>query len=228
MDLIEDEHSGPLINGSRPGRRNKTSPIRMGRKSEIPRTSVRRSPEVLVKISGFTKGGDHLKAHMAYVSRKGKVAIEDEEGNVFCDLDAIKGLAKKWQDEIDEGNAPKTNRRDAVRIVLSMPPGTDPMALKRAVRQFSLETFANHAFVFALHTDEEHPHVHLTVQMRGFSGERLNPRKNDLQSWRESFATCLLNEGVDCVATPRSSRPLERENQKAKEKTQPKEESLSL
>jgi len=54
-----------------------------------------------------------------------------------------------------------------------------------------------------MHTDEQHPHVHLTVQMRGFSGERLNPRKADLQRWRETFAECLLDEGIDCVATPR-------------------------
>jgi len=224
MGLIEEEISDPLITGVRPGRRNNTKSIRFGRGTESQKKSIRRSPEVMVKISGFTKGGDHLKAHMAYISRKGKVEIEDEEGAIFSDEESIRNLGKQWQKEIDEGNPPKANRRDAVRIVLSMPPGTDPMALKRAVRQFAQETFENHAYVFALHTDEEHPHVHLTVQMRGFDGERLNPRKKDLQEWRESFAACLLNQGVDCVATPWTSR----ERQPRREKANARDDSFNL
>ena len=226
MDLIEDETSSPLISGVKAGKTNKTRPIRMRQKRETSGKSLKRSPEVLVKISGFTKGGHHLDTHMAYVSRKGKVEMQDEEGNVFSDLDAIRDLAKRWQMEIDEGNPPKSNRRDAVRIVLSMPPGTDPMALKRAARKFSKENFANHAFVFALHTDEEHPH--LTVQMRGFDGERLNPRKKELQEWRESFSACLLNEGVDCVATPRTSMRQVATHQMTKDRTNPKEEAFNL
>ncbi|MEJ6788151.1 hypothetical protein BrevBR_01255 [Brevundimonas sp. BR2-1] len=42
--------------------------------------------------------------------------------------------------------------------------------------------------VFALHDEGRHPHVHLTVRRLGRDGERLNPRKADLQAWREGFA----------------------------------------
>ncbi len=60
--------------------------------------------------------------------------------------------------------------------------------------------------VFALHTDEPHPHVHLTVKMTGFDGKRLNPRKADLRNWREEFALAMRDQGVDAEATPRPSR----------------------
>ena len=228
MGIIEDERSSALVSGVRAGRTNKTRSLRSRSEYESFRPSVKRSPEVLVKISGFTKGGFHLKAHMSYVSRKGNINIEDEEGSIFRDLDSIQSMAKAWQREIDEGNPPKTNRRDAVRMVLSMPPGTDPMALKKAVRQFAKETFDNHAYVFALHTDEKHPHVHLTVQMRGFDGERLNPRKKDLQNWREALAACLLDEGVDCVATPRASRTRGYERERTTSKSKVEEQTSVL
>lgn len=160
----------------------------------------------MVKISGFTKGGDHLKAHMTYISRNGKVDLEDQNGATYEGLEALNTLWGEWDQTITQSNPPRANRRDAVKMVLSMPPGTDPMALKNAVRSFAQSEFENHEYVFAMHTDEAHPHVHLTVQMRGFNGERLNPRKADLQRWRERFAHSLLNEGVDCVATPRTAR----------------------
>ncbi len=167
---------------------------------------ARGSPEVIVKISGFTKGGDHLKVHMTYISRNGKIDLEDENGAIHGGAAEVNSLWGAWTQTISQSSPPKANRRDTVRIVLSMPPGTDPEALKKAVRSFASREFENHAYVFALHTDEAHPHAHLTVQMRGFGGDRLNPRKADLQQWRESFADALLSEGVDCVATPRTAR----------------------
>lgn len=205
MTLIDDELGDALGSGKVRPKKNKTRPIRGARRAQEKRTSKpRRSPEVIVKVSGFTHGERHLHAHLAYISRKGKIEIENEEGFFYQDPEAIHDLGKLWASEIDAGNPPKTNRRDTVRVVLSMPPGTDPEGVLRATRTFAQDTFKNHAYVFALHTDEAHPHVHLTIQMRGFDGERLNPRKKDLQIWRERFAAHLLEEGVDCVATPSS------------------------
>jgi hypothetical protein len=206
VGLIEDEFSKPLLSGITKGKRNKTRHIRIGIQRETAVRVSRGSPEVLVKISGFTKGGDHLKAHMTYISRNGKIDLEDENGVAYEGFDAVNSLWGEWDQTISDSGSLRANRRDAVKMVLSMPPGTDPKALKNAVRSFAQTEFENHEYVFAVHTDEAHPHVHLTVQMRGFNGERINPRKADLQRWREGFAHSLLNEGVDCVATPRTAR----------------------
>ncbi len=206
MGLIEDEFSNPLISGIRSGRSNNTRAIRINRARDTVIRVAKGSPEVMVKISGFTKGASHLGSHLSYISRNGKIEVEDQNGAIYEDAVSITALKSQWEQEIQDGNPSRSNRRDTVRIVLSMPPGTDPDALKMAARQFSADSFGNHAYAFALHTDEKHPHVHLTVQMRGFNGDRLNPRRSDLQAWRETFAARLLDEGIDCVATPRTAR----------------------
>lgn len=223
MGIIEQELSEPLIAGVRKGKRNNTRNIRIGRQRETAVRVSRGSPEVLVKISGFTKGSDHLKAHISYISRNGKVDLEDQNGAIYEGMAEVDSLWEQWNSEIGMANGERGNRRDTVKIVLSMPPGTDPAAVKAAVRNFAADEFENHAYVFAMHTDEQHPHLHLTVQMRGFNGERLNPRKADLQRWREMFADRLLHEGVDCVATPRTARNKARSQSQSKRHAEERE-----
>jgi len=46
----------------------------------------------------------------------------------------------------------------------------------------------------------------VTVKCLGFDGTRLNPRKADLQAWREGFADKLRDQGIDADATPRRAR----------------------
>lgn len=206
MGLIEEEFSKPLLSGLSKGKRNKTRNLKIGIHREKAVRVARGSPEVVVKISGFTKGSDHLKAHMTYISRNGKIDLEDQNGATYEGLSEMNSLWSDWDQTLSQSSPARGNRRDAIKMILSMPPGTDPKALKNAVRSFAQSEFDNHQYLFALHTDEAHPHVHITVQLRGFDGQRLNPRKADLHRWREQFAHSLLNEGVDCVATPRTAR----------------------
>ena len=44
------------------------------------------------------------------------------------------------------------------------------------------------------------------MKATGLDGARLNPRKADLQRWREVFAQRLREHGVECEATPRLQR----------------------
>ncbi|MRK19070.1 hypothetical protein [Pseudomonas sp. JG-B] len=41
------------------------------------------APEVMAKVTGFNKGASHTKAHFDYISRNGKVEVENERGEVF-------------------------------------------------------------------------------------------------------------------------------------------------
>ena len=92
-----------------------------------------------------------------------------------------------------------------------MPAGTDEVLLRDAARAFATGTFGGrHDFVFALHTDTPRPHVHLAVCSRGREGGRLNPKKADLESWRQSFAQALRERGVEAEATPRRARGVTR------------------
>jgi len=167
---------------------------------------VSNCPEVMVKITGFSKGSDRVKAHLDYISRNGKVTLENDRGEVLSGKDQVKGICKDWQEDLGDKKRHK-NQRDTMHLVLSMPAKTDPEFVRSAARAFAKATFGkNHEYVFALHTDEPHPHCHVTVKCLGFDGTRLNPRKADLQLWREGFAAKLRDQGVDAEATPRRAR----------------------
>ena len=172
---------------------------------------MRRTPEVMVKISGRTRDGAHLAAHLAYISRNGDVPLEGPDGERLEGRDAVRGLARDWVEEA----AMETGRRRDVpvsrSVILSMPAGTDAWRVHDAARAFAAVIFGDHfPYVFALHDEGRHPHVHLTVRALGRDGERLNPRKADLQVWREHFARTLRDRGVEAEATPRRARGVTR------------------
>lgn len=171
---------------------------------------ARRIPEVMVKVSGGGRGMRHIKAHLDYISRNGDVGLENEEGQIIMGREAVQDLREEWKSGLygipDEGT-----RREAFNIVLSMPPGTDRKAVSDAARDFAkIEFCSNHQYVFASHDDEAHPHVHLCVKALGVDGTRLNPRKADLQRWRERFSETLQQHGVEANATPRKARGVKR------------------
>ncbi|WP_375600712.1 relaxase/mobilization nuclease domain-containing protein [Brevundimonas sp. SH203] len=77
-----------------------------------------------------------------------------------------------------------------------MPAGTDPRRVHDAARVFARDVFGERfPYVFALHEDDRHPHVHLTVRVLGADGARLNPRKADLADWCQRFAQALRDRG---------------------------------
>lgn len=186
-----------------PGDPRKLTPAMRAKLQRI----VAKAPEVMVKITGKTKTVGHLKSHLEYITRNGELAAETEAGAVMEGRHGLRDIQSRWADDagLDEGR-----RRDGPlshNIILSMPPGTDPIAVKDAVRAFAFETFGRrHDYVFVQHLDDEHPHVHLTVRSLGYEGNRLNPRKADLAAWREQFAGELRLRGVEAEATPRRAR----------------------
>lgn len=174
---------------------------------------AQRTPEVLVKVSGGARGGRHVLEHLNYITRNGKLTAEDEQGEQVTGRDAVRELKNAWQ-QGDAGRRRK-NSRDTVNLVMSMPPGTDPDRLRDAVRTFAARNFsADRSYVFVRHDDTKHPHCHLTLKAVGHDGRRLNPRKADLQAWRESFAACLRENGIAAEASPRRSRGVVRKGQK--------------
>jgi hypothetical protein len=168
--------------------------------------TTKKVPEVMVKISGGGKGMSQIKAHLDYISRNGNVELENEDGDPIRGKEAVRDLRDEWKNG-QYGIPDEGTKREAFNIVLSMPPGTDRQSVKRAAREFACAQFSeNHKYIFAAHDDEKHPHIHLCVKALGFDGTRLNPRKADLQFWRELFAEKLLDNGIEANATPRHVR----------------------
>lgn len=168
---------------------------------------ARRVPEVMVKITGRTRECGHLKNHLAYIGRNGKLPLEGADGERIQSRGEVAMLVGDWMAEVEADPRRRKDSAVSLSIVLSMPPGTDPFRMHDASRAFAGRTFGDsHPYVFAFHTDERHPHVHLTVRTLGHDGHKLNPRKADLERWRQTFAAALRDRGVEAEATPRRAR----------------------
>lgn len=177
-------------------------------REQLART-IRRTPEVMVKITNkasSAQGMGAVRRHLRYISRNGKVELEDQDGLTVLGTQALHDLTDAWR--LGGWGIPEeSRRREVFNVLLSMPPGTDRQAVRNAARAFAVAEFGDgRRYVFAAHDDEAHPHVHLSVQVRGPDGRRLNPRKQDLQRWRERFAAQLREHGVEANATPRLAR----------------------
>ncbi|MDR4467194.1 MAG: relaxase/mobilization nuclease domain-containing protein [Nitrospira sp.] len=174
---------------------------------------VRRAPQVVVKLVRAPKGMKGISNNLTYISRDGQLEIEDQDGQVIQGKDAVADLKAEWRD----GGMPiaaDSTMRDAFHLVLSMPTRTDPLSVQRAARDFATREFSGFQYAMVLHTFETdpdphpspHPHVHLTVKAAGLDGMRLNPRKADLQRWREGFAEALREHGIEATTTSRIHR----------------------
>jgi hypothetical protein len=93
-------------------------------------------------------------------------------------------------------------------IVLSMPAPTPPEKVLAAAKTFAREKFGlKHRYAMALHTHQQHPHVHLVVKAESEDGRRrLHIDKAMLREWREDFARMMRDQGIAANATSRVVR----------------------
>lgn len=206
----------PLLDLVSYGRRGlgRTDTLSLAEVENIART-VRRVPEVMVKVSGGGKNAKTVQAHFKYIDRHGDLEIETDDGEKLKGKGVEKGLTEDWDlvtDAADsesfyEGNPGRKPGKLVHNIVLSMPAGTPPARLLAASRAFAREQFAlKHRYAMVLHTDQPHPHVHVVVKAMSEWGQRLNIRKPILREWRHEFARHLREQGIEANATERAVR----------------------
>ena len=174
-------------------------------RQRIRATVVRRAPQVMVKVTGGGRGMAAIAAHLRYISKSGRLPFEDDRGVTREGKEALHDLAEQWRcggSFIDE----TSHRREAFNIMLSMPSGTNPLIVHRAAREFAQAELGDHRYVMVLHAHQANPHVHISVRAESRQGKRLNPRKADLQRWRETFAEKLRGWGIDAEATRQRTR----------------------
>lgn len=170
--------------------------------------TVRRVPQVMVKVTGGGRGMRAIAAHFRYISKNGRLDIEDDRGETIEGAHAVRDLADDWRFSggLIPEEAADSGRREAFNIMLSMPRGTDPLAVQRAAREFARVELAGHKYVMVLHDHQVNPHVHVSVRAEARDGRRLNPRKADLHRWRETFAGKLRELGVEAEASRQAVR----------------------
>jgi type IV secretory pathway VirD2 relaxase len=172
-----------LLSLGRPGPSGRFSPAQI----EQIRRTVSRTPEVMVKVTGGGTRSGAVAAHLAYISRKGVSA----------------GQYRGPRD----GRATARATKLVHNIVLSMPSPTPADKVVAAARKFAREKFAlQRRYAMVLHTDQQHPHVHVVVKAESEEGRRLHIDKAMLRAWRDDFARLMREQGVAANATPRVIR----------------------
>jgi hypothetical protein len=203
IDIISYGRKGPVD-------RDRFSAVQL---SQIALT-VRRTPEVMVKVTGGGGTPGAVAAHLAYISGKGKNEIETDYGD-GVDKEGQKELLKTWHLELTPGQYRRGQDGTHLprqlklthNIVRSMPRPTPPETVLAAARRFAREQFGSkYRYAMALHTHQEHPHVHLVVKAEGLDGRRLHINKPMLREWREHFAQLMRDQGIPANATPRVAR----------------------
>jgi hypothetical protein len=186
------------------------------------RHTVKRAPEVVIKVKGSRRGKDDdreaiagVLRYMMYISRNGRLLTVDEKGNRIDGRAAICETHASWDLDMqrmrsarDEGLHPSFN------IIFSMPANTRAEMMLDAVQAFARVHFQGHQYVMALHTQETdpaddppaHPHVHLVLRAENEDGQRIYIRKGMLRGWREAFAAELRARGIEANATSRAER----------------------
>jgi hypothetical protein len=212
--VIDLRTQRPLLDVASFGRRGPEAKLTADEVAYVARTA-RRVPEVMIKVSGGARSLQGVAAHFDYIGRKGLGEIETDMGERLNERGFEKNLVLDWDLDLDVHRL-HTNRAVAYgrrppklvhNLIFSMPKGTPSDKLAAAVRTFAVNRFAlQHRYAMALHTHQGNPHVHLVVKAVSEQGVRLNIRKATLRDWRQQFATCLRQQGIEANATERAVR----------------------
>ena len=124
MSIIENELGGALHPAVK-RKSNATKKLRAKAKRV-----ASNSTEVMVKVTGFGKGAGHVKAHLEYISRNGKLELENDRGEVFNGKEEVKAFFKDWEQDFSGPKARK-DQRDTMHMVMSMPESAASRRMQR-------------------------------------------------------------------------------------------------
>jgi type IV secretory pathway VirD2 relaxase len=177
-------------------------------------STVNRSPEVMVKVSGGARSVAAVGKHLAYIGSDDFV-VETDMGERIQEAGFEKALMESWDLDLEaywhqsarSVNMPRRPVKLVHNLIFSMPSGTPAAKVLQAVRRFATNEWAlKHRYALVLHTNEPHPHVHVVVKAMSEQSKRLNIRKATLRDWRQQFAANLRDLGVAANATERAVR----------------------
>lgn len=163
-----------------------------------------------VDLQGFAHGVEGVARYLGQIRKGGRhdlrAARLASDGRFASDVilsgpKAAIEEARAWKRDLRS-----QERRDVAHIVLSAKPGTPKEAFVSASRAMLAREFSGHLYVFALHEDRDHLHVHAVVKMRAETGERMHPGIRDFKRWRETLAEEARQRDIPMDAVSRFER----------------------
>ena len=179
---------------------------------------VRRAPEVMLKIGRANiRCLKHMKAAADYISRNGKIEIEDQDGFAHGSKEQVEAVVRQWglQSQIPQEESIADRRSHGRRIILSMPIGTPTEGFKAACHKWAQDTLTGHDYLIAFHTPENdqtttQPHCHILLRTISHDGRRFHVDNARREEMREHFAVCLREQGIEANATQSWQRGMTR------------------
>ena len=107
-------------------------------------------------------------------------------------------IAKTWRPAMRSSSP-----RDFAHVILSAKPGTDEEAFMDAARATLAREFRGHEYVFVMHTNRRHIHVHAAVRLTNATGEKLHPGIQDFNRWRQTLAEEARERHIPMAAVRR-------------------------
>lgn len=204
LDDQPDGRKGPggrLLGGGR-YRRPSTGEVPLARQLRI----AAGRPQAILKITRYGHSGVKIVGHLQYVSRRGALELEDEQGARGHSIKELRRRVRVWCAEagVDMAHAApgKRQRRATMHFILDAGQAK-PEALTRAARTFLQAQFgkAGHEYFFVRHDDTRQPHVHVVMTMADGRGRRLHTSVRQVQQWREQFAAMARAQGIKVDAS---------------------------
>jgi Relaxase/Mobilisation nuclease domain len=164
--------------------------------------AIRRVPEVMVKVSGGARTVRGVEQHMDYIGREGRLGLEADTGehldgkglNVNLRRTgtwAWKPMSVNRSDPSERSSRGRKPPKPVHNIIFSMPPGIPADKVLRAARKFALNEWQlKHRYAMALHTDDDHPHVHVDCE----GGERTRGTVQHQKGHLASLAATVRRE----------------------------------
>lgn len=165
------------------------------------------SREVIVRVTGRTKSVRALGNQLAYNARWGRLDAEHSSGRVLHTTAELRTLRDRWAEENAVLARHPSCSTQSLGVVLSMPAGTDAVALRTAVVAWAHEHLTHRTeWLATVHMDRAHPHAHVAVRAVQDDGRRVDAGAAEVQRWRETFARGLRALGIEADATPRREK----------------------
>lgn len=163
-----------------------------------------------VDVHGFAHGVEGVARYLGQLRKGGRHDLQsarlDRSGAFVADVSltgpkAAIDEARDWKRDLRS-----QERRDVAHIVLSAKPGTPREPFLAASKAMLAREFEGHRYVFALHEDRDHLHVHAVVKMQSETGERMHPKIQDFKRWRETLSQEARERNIPMDAASRFER----------------------
>lgn len=157
---------------------------------------------VAIRPGATSHGRDGVTYRLNKLIEQGPAT--DDRGKSLSTVADARISAREWGPSLRSQSA-----RDTMHMIISAKAGTDVAALTDAARAFLHDRFADHKFMFGVHTDKEsagHIHAHAVITVKNESGQKIHPNRDTFAEWREAYAQHAQAQGLKIVATSAKER----------------------